>query len=470
MPYNNELASKASHTDIIKNPEVAQFLADCDYVTPPSPEEGEAVAARFQVPPSTQDAPLPEQVIAIDGSPHQSTIYKHLPSTEIAYVKIGAVLIDMKQFRSLREPMGRFVDPFRVAKLHENNRSVTFTLPGSNVRMKGKSSVRDSFRAVVDEHLSSIKTRFNADDPKTSLRTTLFYLASLRPGIMSTDGPTKLKIFKCPNCGNSKYPIEVEDIPDAQHCPSCGGEVYPTDCLRLWEEISDYQSNAQAVSRFMMQVEHMMPIHYIRYLLENSLPSLSATAFFVDGPLAVFGNGAWLHGSIMKFLHSANQKLNVVGCDPILMIGLQKTGFVVDHVSLIERFVPSDRIFAIDDDYRYRYISMSREKATNGFGSETYYGQDFIYRTASGRSFVFALPYPFASKNNEDNMNFIEAKTDFGIYKELPRALSLIKHFESDLFDNAVVPIALAHRYTAISLVPGGQILDLLTRQALGTK
>ena len=43
----------------------------------------------------------------------------------------------------------------------------------------------------------------------------------------------------------------------------------------------------------------------------------------------------------------------------------------------------------------------------------------------------------------------------------------MIKHFESDLYRNAVVPVALAHRYTAISLEPGGRVLDLLTKQAL---
>ena len=32
---------------------------------------------------------------------------------------------------------------------------------------------------------------------------------------------------------------------------------------------------------------------------------------------------------------------------------------------------------------------------------------------------------------------------------------------------NATVPVVLAHHYTAISLVPGGRVLDILTRKAL---
>jgi hypothetical protein len=37
-----------------------------------------------------------------------------------------------------------------------------------------------------------------------------------------------------------------------------------------------------------------------------------------------------------------------------------------------------------------------------------------------------------------------------------------------DLYDNALVPVALAHRHASISLVPGGKVLDLLVRSGLG--
>ncbi|HEU5326546.1 MAG TPA: hypothetical protein VFU78_00555, partial [Thermomicrobiales bacterium] len=173
--------------------------------------------------------------------------------------------------------------------------------------------------------------------------------------------------------------------------------------------------------------------------------------------------------AILRYHAKVNGELAKILQPPLLLIGLQKTGQVVDHLSLIERFVPSNRIFAIDDDYRYRYILAGRDPAGNGFGYETYYGQDFIYKTPSGRTFVLGLPYPFASKDGS-NVDFISAKTEMGRYQRLADALALINNFESDLYENAVVPIALAHRYTAISLVPGGKVLDLLTRKAMEAK
>jgi hypothetical protein len=242
--------------------------------------------------------------------------------------------------------------------------------------------------------------------------------------------------------------------------------VYPTDVLRVWEEVSDYQSNQTAISRLMMILEHVIPIHYIRYIYKSTPLLLSGMAFFVDGPLAVFGNAAWLHRSIMIFLKEVNRKLTKFNQGPLLVLGLQKTGQVVDHVNLIDRFVPNDRIYAIEDAYRYQYILSGREAARQGFGFETYYGQDFIYKTPTGNTFVFALPYPYASKE-EPNSDFRSEKIRFENYPHLTRAIELINQLESDLYKNAVVPIALAHRYTAISLEPGGKVLDILTRKAL---
>jgi len=216
----------------------------------------------------------------------------------------------------------------------------------------------------------------------------------------------------------------------------------------------------------MNTIEHLLPIHYIRYLADNSLASLGTTAFFVDGPLAVFGNSAWLHGSIMRFLAEVNDRLTAAGHRRVVMIGLQKSGQVVDHAELMSRFLPEDRIFCIDDAYRYRYILSGREEAGNGFGYESYYGQDFIYKTPTGRVFVFGIPYPYPTKLPV-NLDFKQAKADIENYDSLATALALIRHFESDLYKNAVVPIALAHRYTAISLVPGGRVLDVLTVRGL---
>lgn len=469
MPYQGERANKMAHADFVKNPDVARFLEECEYLREPTDEEIKEMSNGFVEPPSFDDSLIPERVVAIDGSLHESSINDRLPSTKIGYVKIGSVLIEAKDYRALRVSDGKFVDPFKVAKLQDNSSPLTFTLPSANIKWNGNQSVQDSFRAMVDHALHDNRTRMIDGDPSTSLRSTLFLLASLRPDEMGTGDVNRLRIHKCPSCGVSgeKNPIELKNIDTPQYCPQ-GCRIYPSDCLRIWEEVSDYQSNLQAISRFMSIIEHMMPIHYIRFLSDNSASTLASLAFFIDGPLAVFGNAAWIHGSILRYLHQVNQRLRSMGCPDILVIGLQKTGQVVDHCNLIDKYIEPNKIYAISDEYRYRYILGGRDPARNGFGYETYYGQDFIFKTKSGRLFVMGLPY-FDSKKVPSE-EFLKQKIRLSNYTNLPRALALIDHFESDLYKNAVVPVALAHKYTAISFSPGGRVLDILTRRGLEAK
>jgi hypothetical protein len=48
------------------------------------------------------------------------------------------------------------------------------------------------------------------------------------------------------------------------------------------------------------------------------------------------------------------------------------------------------------------------------------------------------------------------------------RAFELVRTLESDLYQNALIPVILAHEYASISLVPGGKVLDLATARAVG--
>jgi len=207
----------------------------------------------------------------------------------------------------------------------------------------------------------------------------------------------------------------------------------------------------------MSYIEHLIPIHYLRFLRDYSPERLNDVAVLIDGPLAVFGNAAWLHRSIMQFMYGLNKDKR----EPVV-IGLQKSGYVSEYMNMLQKIIPDNRLFSITDEFRYKYLGT--EPSANGFGSETYYGHDFAFKTPSGKLFIFALPYPFSSKAIND---FVTEKAKMEKYPSLTRALRLITEVETDLYKNALAPIALAHRYTAISLRPGGRVLDLLGRSAV---
>ena len=367
----------------------------------------------------------------------------------------------MNEFRGLEDAASGLIDPFRVARLKESNNVLTVALPSSNLRRKGEKSPRSTFRRELENFFHSAKTRFDTEDETTSLAATYASLASLRKDHQGPAGT--VPVHKCPNpdCGHRDHYVPV-DKPYA--CPVCNEQIFMTDSLRLWEEVDDFKSSIEPSSRFMTYLEHLLPIHYLRFLLLRSPSILARTAFFVDNPLAIFGNAAWLHACIMRFLHQMRQNLASRGDGPPLIIGLQKTGQLVDFGHLIDRTLIPGTCFAVTDAFRQQYIGSAQSK--NGFGSESYYGQDFYLKTRSGKLFVISLPYPFVTKRLT-GFSFDEEKSRRGNYSDLERACALIEEVETDLWQNALAPIALAHRYTAISLVPSGRILDILGKSLM---
>lgn len=294
----------------------------------------------------------------------------------------------------------------------------------------------------------------------------LHVIACLRPGTSNTD-KDKLVLFKCPSCGAKN--LELWDIPEIQHCPHCQNVVYPSDCLRIWEDVDDSGSNQTALTRFTNALNHLLVVHYVRLLRENNrdsyLNALTDLCFIINGPLAVFGNPAWLHSAILKYLYDVNEELIKSHRAPIIVMGILKSVAVCDYYKMICPAVPKNSIYAVSDDFRDQYINFGREASSSTFGAETYYGQDFMLKTDSGKLFVFDALLPF--RNKHDTSTFKRERANLLNYVNIGTYAKLISEFECDLHSTALVPIALAQKYTAISLEPGGKVLDLLAKSVL---
>ncbi len=453
MPYKGERASKGGHTDIVKNPDVASFLQECEYMKVPSEEEGKEIAELYKE--IELGGSLPEKIVASDASTYSEPINNNFPSTQIGYVKVSLVLIEINNYNGLYLD-NRFVDPFKVAQLHKNSDAIAFTLPGSNIQYKGESSVANGFRRAVYEQFCSQNTQFSKTGDY-NIKGTLYYLDRI------IDEPL-LEVHKCPSCGYNEQTFSF-DTNEVVNCPNCKENIYFTDSLRLHEQISDFGNSASAITRFMNVTEHLLMATLIRMMADNYPEALSKMAFMIDGPLAIFGQPARVHARLMKFYFDVRQKLHSMNLSTPIIVGLQKTGQLAEHAEAINRYIEPKTFKLIDDTYRSKYI-VGFEKSSENFGHETYYGQDFIFKSASGKVFVIGIPYPFAKKNIKKE--FAKQKANVDTYKDiLSRTFKLIQHFEFELYENAVVPIALAHRHASISLVPGGKVLDMLSRSGL---
>ena len=409
----------SSYFRIIDNPDINNFLEECDYLREPSDSEIEEIIKEFSLI-DYKDIELPNNIISIDSDSYEAAIRKELPYTCVGYVKVASSLLQKGQYIDVSD--NHFVDPFKMAKITRDREEIMAVLPCSNVSYKKQFSARDSFRLALEDFFESIKVRSGGNE--YTLKETLFWLCSLRDKCDNE----KIILHKCPICGKEDIPLL--NIKERQLCPYCGAYVYISDCLRIYEAIEEGGgSNQAALGRLKVALKHIYLAHIIHTIKEsnkdNYLSLFENMVLIVNGTLSIAGQPAWIHASMMKIIYDINQ--------------------------------------ALRDNFRDRYINFNRVASSTTFGAETYYGQDFIYKSKKGRAFVFNLPYPFANKNNKEVFKNEKSKLEY--YKDiLPIAIKLIDEFDCDLVEGKIVPAVLSEKYTAISIEPGATVLDLLTK------
>lgn len=477
MPHEREYASKCSHVDILKNPDVQAFLEECEYMKEPTEAEGSEISAAFEII-DFEDVETPQYLLAWDGSRYETSPEPgSLPCTQSGVVKVSGFLLNLHQLKETVDDEFGLIDPVEYSKcVGDNVESLHFIFPGANMRYRKSQSVADGFRKALDHWLHNERSVLTTDDGKQiSLASTLFMLANLRD---NSPGDGKIRILKCPDpsCnyedkdGTRRLGLTL-DLGEDNRCPQCGTIVYPTDVLRLHEDITPIGSNIAAYTRTMQTLEHLLMVHFVRYFFMTTPHYLQNMVFFIDGPLASFGPPAWTHSAILRYLHHINRELAKKGLKGPMVIGIQKTGEINDYMGLANKHIPSGAVMALSDDFRYEKVMGGMEKASNGFGYETYYGQDFVFKTPEGQIMTFNLPYHIDQKpktgNKKELKEFNEEKADIKNYPDIPKALKLLCSLQASIYKGATVPTTLGNRYAAISLKPGGKVLDIFTNSAL---
>lgn len=454
---SNNYLDTSSYFRIIDNPDIKNFLADCNYLTEPSEEQIEEIKNAFEIF-SNNQINLPENIIAIDSDLHESSVRKELPYTNIGYVKVASSLLQKSKYVEMSR--NNFVDPFKIAKITKDKEEILAVLPCSNMSYKGQLRARDSFRLALEEFFEKVTS--GNKDAKSSFKETLFWLASYRE-----NGKKDLIILhKCPNCEHEN--IEVLNIKERQKCPFCNAYIYATDCLRIYEAVEeDGVTNRGALGRLKVSLKHIYLAHLLRTLKEsnkdNFISIFSELAFVINGTLSIAGQPAWIHGSIMKIIKEFNDKMRENGKNDLVIIGIANEGSNINtFAEMISNHIDNEKMMCVSDEFRNKYIDYNRDPSSTTFGAETYYGQDFIYKSKKSKMFVFNLPYPFGTKNNKEF--FKQQKSIIDNYNALSTAIGIINEFDCDMSNGKIVPIILSEKYTAISLKPGATMLDLLTK------
>lgn len=455
MPFNREKANKFSHERIINNQvvkeKIEQYRVICDV------EKNDVhhhILSKFKENEIDETRKI-DFIFTIDSSFTELPLNNEIPSAKMGIVNFSSSIINLNKKSDIYE--GGFINPQKYNEIY-NSSILTFVCPTFNLVPR-----EDDSLSVVDSIRKEIYEFYYNNCPFHSVR-----LIESLFNVMNQDH-NELRI-KCNNetCQsntnkkNMGISVDLNKVNiEPFKCEHCGNTIYLTDYLRLHEAVDEEFGHSTVLTRFAQVTEHLIAINLIDTLIQHrSWNLLTKAAFIIDGPLAIYGEPAKIHRNLLSYLYNVSGKLS----DPIIYFGIIKSGRVKDHFTLLAKRteLKPNHFLLIDDQYRFKYIQKA-PKRNEYFGEEVSFGQDFLFYSKEKKRFVVSVLYPMKNKD----ANFKQIAFEYKNYTYLNTVLNLINEISIDLYEDAILPLALAHRYAAISLNPGSNILEKFIKSNL---
>ena len=253
-------------------------------------------------------------------------------------------------------------------------------------------------------------------------------------------------------------------------CPTSKAWLYSTDALRIHELMRPGGTNGEMFGQIRSIMEKLWLIHTLRAFEKKGwLPTLKRVAFIVDGPLAVFSTSAWLTKPIAEELRRLNDLQKAINGQDILMIGIEKSGTFVNHLTDLDTstdgtraLFPKQHVFPIADDYIKKNIRFSESEKP--YGLDTYFGRKVFYKTLSGQLLVANLAHFRAFDTTEAAKLFLGSSA-LSNFSRLADAMHLLDQLVSNRYPNSVSPLVSAHAEAAIPMNLGKRIFEDLARE-----
>ncbi len=450
MPYEGEFARYEPLRRIVESERVRELLGQFRIQTKSAEQ---AAMHTLNVLPITPSGWLPDWVLAVDGSHAEVSIRNGYPGAQAAYLTVAAVMLNLRKLRELdaRRPINP--KDFRTIQQVE---PIDRALPGCNVIYDGELSAESSLRKGLYEIFASTRM---AEDSESLLATYEALLASK---------PVGARPQQCPyeDCQSSKGDYHREM--GRYICPcSLARPLYSTDALRTHERMQPTGPNGEIFGEVMQVLERVLIVHFLRVLeAKGWLSSLRRLAIVLDGPLAIFGQPAWLSQAIAQEMQRLNTlvKAETSGQD-ILLIGVEKSGMFVDHFHALDQDMngesghfPNGHVALLTDGYIKEHIIFS--ESTKPYGDDTYFGRKVLYKTHAGALIVATLPF---LRIGDRDVTRAEAEQ----FPRLTDAMGVIEALVSSRYPNAVVPLVAAHAEAAIPLHLGNKVLERLAKELI---
>jgi hypothetical protein len=440
MPYDGEYAHYQPLKRIVESERVQQLLRRARIL-----DRSTLTQRVTPRPPPAPNTVMPSLILAIDGSYAEVDVRNGYPGAKVGYCSVASVIMNLAEVERL--DASRPINPIDFRKTEDSSSDAT-ALPGCNVITRDHISARDSFREAVFDLLHDAIV-----DEEDNMRLLATYQALL--AYKPTDE------IACPyahlDCTRDvSISANIATCPCEQRRP-----LFPTDAMRIHERFNDDSgSNGEAFGYVMQVWERLLFVHLLRCFEQRDwITRLSDIAFFLDGPLAIFGPPAWLSAAIAKELQRINAKVRSQTGNDLLLIGIEKSGAFVTHFEEVDKredggqhFEPGS-YFVPNDSYIKERIVYS--DSTKRYGADTYFGRKFFYKTRSGARIVANIPYLTAL---QDTL----ATDEPSAFPQFGTVCSLLDKLVTSRFANALAPLVSAHAQAAIPLHLGQKVLKQL--------
>ena len=429
-PY--ETASKSSHSYIINDPAVVNFIGKCNL--PKQASETELQNHYILEVDEIERNPI-NHVIAIDGGYSEVYVKKEFPSSTLAFFQFGALVFHISDLIEISKQA--FIDPEDIAKL-KNIQRLKLTIPTKNITFDGQRSLTHSVRKALYD--------FFMDEPKGEP-----LIETLRWFIFEEYGSVvpKWNLATCPNPDVEHHSVILEKSKMRKdysfECDYCGEKIYLTDVFRLHEAIDDEIGAGGILGYLTTLIEQVILIHLIRLILKTKPSLLSEILFIKDGPLAFFGQTANMHKPMRKLANYLLEKHD------LFLAGLEKSGVFVEHADEISKRLRPGEILLLDNEYIYKYIIPGKADPNKPYARTSYYGGKLIYKSKDERIYVVTIPV------DNEKVVLSPAKQDF---KNIDIILHNIEKLKCDMYDSSLIPVALVNKLVSLADHPSSVILE----------
>ena len=436
-PKPNEWASKINHTHIINDPFIKDFIEGCEFPSKSS-EITDEDKNKFLDLDENIINPI-KFLIAVDGGYTTVEVKKSFPSSQIAFFQFGALLFETKDLDDLSEKP--FIFPEDMQKLHNLTR-FKLAIPLQNMLSSQQQTLSLSVRKAIYDF-------FMEPRESTSFMETLSWF--IFQGYKNTS-KSEYSLASDPNLeiGSGSVLLNKGNMSKDYTFTNDSGTIYLTDAFRLHEAIDDVQGAGGILGYITRLIEQLILVHSIRLIHKKQPSSLSEFLFIADGPLSFSGQTANMNKPMRELCNYLKQEYN------LYMVGIEKSGAFVDHAREICSFKDSKRVLEkekyilLDNRYIYKYI-IPGDPDGAAYASTSYYGGKVIYHSGDGQ--VIVLTIPVSDKNVVLNPVLAD-------YHNIDEILVNIKKLRCDMYDDSIVPIALANKLVSLANHPSKILLE----------